>query len=297
MSAATFWALRVSLGPGVADGVANFLWEAGAVGVVEEGEGPLATVEAHFPPGSDPTLMELRLLSYLDDLRTLGLPVGPGAVHARLVPDEAWAEAWRTHFIPRRVGRRLWVCPPWDRPAAGPGEIVVEIEPGRAFGTGAHATTLGCLELAAELLDAEPLPVALDVGTGSGILAIACARLGVPAVLAIDLDPDAVRAAEANVIRNGVAREVEVALATPEALEGVRVPLILANLLGPALERLAPHFARLADSPVWLIAGGLLVSEVAPIEAALGRAGFRPVRRLAQEGWATLLLVRGRTGP
>lgn len=292
MSAPTFWALRVSLAPGTVEGVTNFLWEAGASGVIEEAPGPLATLEAHFPPGTDPALTETRLLAYLDALRVLGLPVGPGAVHARLVPDEAWAEAWRAHFVPRRVGERLWVCPPWDRPPAGPGEVVVEIDPGRAFGTGAHATTLGCLELAASLLATTAGPAVLDVGTGSGILAVACAKLGAASVLAIDLDPDAVRAAEANALRNGVARQVTVALATPEELDGVRVPLILANLLAPAIERLAPQFARLAGRPGWLIAGGVLTTEVGPIETALGRVGFRPCRRLDREGWATLLLAR-----
>jgi len=292
-----YWALRVSLGPEAADAVTNFLCEAGAAGVVEEGDGAPVVVRAFFPPGSDPDATRRRLAEYLNALRELAQPVGPATVDVTRVAEEAWADAWRAHFRPVPVGRGLLVCPPWEAPstpANGPGgpRTVVVIEPGRAFGTGGHATTQGCLELLERALEASPVGRVLDVGTGSGVLAIAAARLGVRWVDALDLDPEAVAAAVANAARNDVADRVHVVRGAPETWPGVPAELVLANLLGPALVTLAAPLARCCATPGRLIAGGLLVHEVPGVMAAYIPEGFRLVERIEREGWATLLLAR-----
>jgi len=297
---AEYWALVVSLtreAPHAAEAVTNFLWEAGAVGVVEEGEAEPVRVRAFFPSSADPAVTGQRLTAYLDALRSLVGPIGPGIVDVTPVPDEAWAEAWRAHFRPLPIGRRLLVCPPWEAPEcppvgpAGP-RLVVLVEPGRAFGTGGHATTRGCLELLERALGVAPVPRVLDIGTGSGILAIAAVRLGVPRADAIDPDPDAVAAATANAARNGVGDRVRVAMETLESWSGRPAELVLANLLGATLVSQARPIARLCAAPGRLIAGGLLSHEAPQVVATFVPDGFRLVELTDHEGWATLLLER-----
>ena len=199
--------LTADAGEEAAEALTNFLWELGAVGVVEETTGPApARLRAFFPATVDTETLTARVDTYLGGLRALGLVAGP---RARLTPvaDADWAAAWREHFRPVAVGRALLVAPPWEIPAVSD-RVVLAIEPGRAFGTGHHGTTAGCLELLESLVTAEPPPRALDLGTGSGILAVAAARLGVVDVLACDTDPDAIEATRANAARNGVESRV-----------------------------------------------------------------------------------------
>jgi ribosomal protein L11 methyltransferase len=281
---ADYWAVSVTLDPDSADAVANFLWEAGAVGVVEE--------EAS---GRARLLTRERVSEYLGALRHLVDVAAPATVEITTVPDEAWADAWRAHFRPLRVGRRLLVAPPWAVPPAADGRVVVVIEPGRAFGTGSHATTRGCLELLERGLAATSPPRALDIGTGSGILAIAAALLGVPAVVALDVDPDAVAAAAANAARNGVADRVRVEPIDAASFSGSPAPLVLANLLGATLVALAPDLARVCATPGQLVAGGLLASEAPAVTAAFAPHGFAVADAVEDEGWSSLRLVRSRS--
>jgi len=293
-----YWALDVALTAEThvaVEAVANFLWEAGATGVVEDLEHASLGLRAFFPPGSDPAELRCRVAGYLDELRGLSIPVGSGAVDVRRLPEEAWADAWRAHFRPIPIGRRLVVCPPWEAPADGvaAGRLLVLIEPGRAFGTGGHATTRGCLELLERALDAAPVERVLDVGTGSGVLAIAAARLGVRDVQAIDSDPDAVGAAAANAARNAVADRVRVELGSLESWTGRPASLVLANLLGTAHVALAGALARCVAGSGRLVAGGLLAPEVPAVVGAFVAEGFQLVELVEHEGWATLSLRRG----
>jgi ribosomal protein L11 methyltransferase len=288
-----YWSLDVRLDPEATDAVANFLAEAGATGVVEEADGGAAApvrLRAFFPPGTDPAGTDRDLRRYLDDLRALAVPVGPGTTLTTQVAEEAWADAWRAYFRPVRVGSRLLVCPPWDVPG-DPDRLVVVIEPGRAFGTGGHGSTRACLTLVERAL-AAPVAHVLDVGTGSGILAIAAARLGAPAVTALDPDPDAVAAARANAVRNGVSGQVRAECAGIQDWAGPPAPLVLANLLGAALIALAPRLACATTGAGTLVAGGLLVHEVPAVAAAFVPHGFELTELVEDEGWAGLRLTR-----
>jgi ribosomal protein L11 methyltransferase len=184
-----------------------------------------------------------------------------------------WEDAWRRFHRPVLVGP-LWIGPPWEPPDAGATAIVVD--PGRAFGTGAHPTTRLCLEL---LLELEPTSV-VDVGCGSGVVAIAAAKLGFAPVVALDDDDAAVEAAQANAAANGVAVDVRQADALAAALP--EVELAVANIAREPVEAVAGRFGgRL------LIASGYLEGErPAP-------AGWTPVERVTAEGWAADLLARG----
>jgi ribosomal protein L11 methyltransferase len=297
-AAPAYWDLTVTLGADAAEtaeAVTNRLWELGAVGVLEEAAVGRATLRAFFPPGTDAAVLAADLGAYLDDLVALALPGAAARVAMAPLRDEPWTEAWRAYFRPVPVGRKLLVCPPWAVPRStlGRGRVLVLIEPGRAFGTGSHGSTQGCLEILERALDGAARSYALDVGCGSGILAIAAARLGVARVDAIDVDPDAVAATGENARRNAVADRVRASVATVDTWTGPPAPLVLANLLAPAHLSLASTLAGLVTPGGDLIAGGLLAHEVPAVAGAFAVADCWLVEVAEHEGWATLLVRRG----
>jgi ribosomal protein L11 methyltransferase len=280
--------LTVDTGDEAAEALTNFLWELGAVGVVEEDRADApARLRAFFPAGASTTLVE-SVAAYLDGLRTLGFETGRRPL-LQPVADADWAAAWREHFRPIAVGRALIVAPPWETPPPGD-RLVLTIEPGRAFGTGHHGTTAGCLELLETLLSAGTPARVLDLGTGSGILAIAAARLGVPEVLACDTDPDAVACALANAGRNGVAGRVRAVVADAATLATAPAPVVLANLLASAHRALASVYRRLVEGGGALVLGGLLDGEADDVVTGLAGHGFRREAARSLEGWTSVIL-------
>jgi ribosomal protein L11 methyltransferase len=187
--------------------------------------------------------------------------------------DDDWHDRWRQFHKPVRVGG-LWIGPPWEEP--DPGAIAVVIDPGRAFGTGGHATTRLCLEL----LEREERGSVLDIGCGSGVLSIAAAKLGFAPVLAIDLDAQAVEATQRNAADNGVDVDVRRADLRDDVLPPTR--LVLANITGDSVEELAPRL-----SAPRLITSGYLVFDEPRLP------GYEVERRLEEAGWAADLHVRG----
>jgi ribosomal protein L11 methyltransferase len=188
---------------------------------------------------------------------------GPGSV---VEVDQGWEEAWKQFHRPLRIGQ-LWVGPPWEEPDEE--SVPVVIDPGRAFGAGAHATTRQCLELLLE----RPRSSVVALGCGSGVLAVAAAKLGFAPVFALDLDPDAVAAAGENARKN----EVDLAIECTDVFAAELPPaqLALANLTREGVERVAGRFHGGE-----LVASGYLASE----RPAL--AGWKHVDRRAAEGWA-----------
>ena len=210
----------------------------------------------------------------LPDIGELRTATG-AVVTSTVVPDD-WDERWRSFHKPVDIGR-LRVRPPWE----APGELDVVIEPGQAFGTGAHPTTRLTLELLTEL---EPHGALADWGCGSGVLAIAAAKLGFSPVLACDIEPQAVEATRANAAANGVAVEVS---RCDVRRGGPRAPTVLANLVRPLLLEVA---ANLTEAPEQLIISGLELPEVDEVVAA-----FRALRAVAgrDDGqWAAVRLMR-----
>jgi ribosomal protein L11 methyltransferase len=289
MSSSHYWELTVGAPGDLSEGLTNLAWELGALGVVEEEEpGRGARLRAFFPETVVASALEKSIRRYLDGLRALGF--APAAdVRVAALADENWADAWRVHFKPRAVGRRLVIAPPWDLPAPN-GRIVIEIEPGRAFGTGHHGTTAGCLEALEAAIERDPPSRMLDLGTGSGILAIAAARLGVASVLAVDDDPDAVACAMANAARNHVSDRVRCALADAATLREPGAPLVVANLLSAAHRRLAAQYLRSLTPGGTLLLGGILDAEAADLGGALADHGLIHRASRSVEGWTTLEL-------
>ena len=205
-----------------------------------------------------------------------------------LVEAPDWAREWRRFYRPLRVGR-LVICPPWESPPPGAGEVRVVIDPGRAFGTGHHESTRLCLRALDAQLDEGSAVV--DVGTGSGILAVAAAALGAASVRALDIDPDAVRVARESARLNGVADRVVAAVGSPgdpwPGSEPVAAPadLVLANLSAPLIAELAPELAALLRPGGILIAAGYLGSGVPTVWEALHASRLRTLRIESEGEW------------
>jgi ribosomal protein L11 methyltransferase len=201
-------------------------------------------------------------------------------VHGEEVPDD-WAERWKRFHVPLLLDGRLYIRPPWEQPAVRPGVHEVVIDPGQAFGTGSHPTTRLCLEL---LLELEPSGSFADLGCGSGVLAIAAAKLGFDPVSAFDADRAAVAATDMNARANAVLLD-RVERLDLRAAPAPPADVVAANLMRPLLLRVA---AQMEARPRTLILSGLLDSEADEVAAAFAPLAER--RRLSSKGWTALLL-------
>jgi len=212
------------------------------------------------------------------------------ALRVRSVDDEDWADAWRQHYVPQRIGRVV-IVPSWAEEPIGKDEVAIVMDPGMAFGTGLHPTTRGCLAM---LQDVSVPPLVLDVGCGSGILGLAALRLGAERVVALDTDPHAVQATADNAARNRVADRVSVSRGTLDAESSERYGLVLANLVAAVLIDLARPLARHVARGGVLIAGGVIEARAAEVVAAMAAAGLTVAARRNDGEWVTLRLEHAR---
>jgi ribosomal protein L11 methyltransferase len=223
----------------------------------------------------------------LPELPDLEAVAGDGLVEitSAEVPED-WADRWQDFHKPLLVGGRLWVRPSWEEPREGAVDLV--IDPGRAFGTGAHATTRMCLELLVEAADtgaaAGPL---VDWGTGSGVLAIAAAKLGFGPIVACDHESAALEAARQNAAANGV--ELELRRSNLRTDAPPMAPSAVANLTAPILREIAP---RLEAVPERLICSGLLAREADDVCEAFAARGLVEHSRRAEGDWVAALLTK-----
>lgn len=243
-------------------------------GVEEVAIGPdVVEYAVYGPPGELPALPDLEAAA--------------GAALVTVTTTEIaddWSERWREFHRPLVLGERLTVRPPWAPAAANTDSIDLVIDPGQAFGTGAHATTRLCLEL---LLSLSAHGSFLDVGCGSGVLAIAAAKLGFAPILAVDNDPASLDATAVNAEVNGVRLDVRRVDLRSDPLPPAGT--IAANLLGPLLRG---HAASLTAAPARIIASGLLVQEREAVAGAFAAHGFETTCQLSRGEWAALLLER-----
>jgi len=246
--------------------------------VLEPGPGqtplwPTVIVKALFDPDTDPATLGRALAGAL-----------PGAPLPRfeMIADQAWERVWLEDFRPMRFGRRLWVCP-GGLPAGDADAIRIELDPGLAFGTGTHPTTALCLEW----LDGQDLAgcAVVDYGCGSGILAVAAAKLGAAHVRAVDIDPQALIATRDNAVRNGVAGTLTIT--GDPALAPRSADVLLANILAGPLVDLAPRFAAALGPAGRLALSGLLPEQAGAVTAAY-RPWFHIDTNTTRDGWILL---------
>jgi len=255
------------------------LWALGVVAVEERTTAPEEATEDHF--------VELWTSLGSDvDAITRAAEGFPARWRWRTVEiDQAVTDSWRAHAVPSWVDRSLVVVPAWLDVEIRPSVLRVDIDPGAAFGLGDHPTTILTLRVLRRVW--WPGATVLDVGCGSGVLAVVAARLGSPYVEAIDITPAAVEATEENARRNGVGRVIS-ASGRPLASVDETFDIVLANLLAPVLVELAPDLRRVVSPSGALVVSGVLATSHDHVVEAL--APMQVVETLTREGWAGLLL-------
>jgi len=226
----------------------------------------------------------------LGHLQAFGLrPIGE--LRTRIVDEADWAESWKEHFHVLRVGERLVIKPSWRKHHRADDEVVIDLDPGMAFGTGLHPTTRLCLELLDEHARRHALGRTLDVGCGSGILAIAAVKLGATRVLGVDIDPIAIEATQANARHNRVGRRIRAREGSIPSGDGP-FDTVLANLIaGVLVQHAATLFDELARGGT-LLASGIFIDREQEVAAALEAAGLAVGVRRSEGDWVALGATR-----
>jgi ribosomal protein L11 methyltransferase len=273
------------------DAVSAMLWTLGAAGVAEDQRPSDAVrIRCYLPPSRVGPKMLRSLRDRVRGLATYGLDPGRVSVSSRVVAARQWARAWRIAARPLRLGR-LVVAPTRVRVPPRSGQIVIRIDPGMAFGSGAHPSTRLCLRaLLRYLRSARGRSTVLDVGTGSGILAIAAARLGAARVWARDVDQVAVAVARENIRANRVTQVVRVARGAGLGSTPTRCDLIVANLIADDVAGLLPEVGpRLAPGGVF-VGSGIVAGRLGTVLRASAAAGLERVNVLASGEWRAVIL-------
>lgn len=280
----TWQELEITAPEAVSSELEIFLTDCRLGGWVVEAEVPSLRLAAYLPCSGE---WEERLHNVESGVRSLG---GEFRVR-RSVVDEDWAECWKKFYHPKRFGKSIVVCPSWEKFDAQPSDKVITLDPGMAFGTGLHASTAMCLEMMEELFAAEHPDSVIDVGTGSGILAIAARLLGADRIEASDSDPVAVKSAAENFVING--------LTDSKPFEYVGVPsdkgrfnLVCANLVASLLCRLAPALDKAAEPSGSMVLSGIVEERCQDVIDEFAALGWNVHKRLEQNTWVCLWMKR-----
>ena len=260
--------------------------------VIPEDDTKVVTVTAYLPV--DGRLHgSLHLLEQrVNELIEHDIDKGSGIIRWREIREEDWATSWKQYFHPLKIGERVVIKPSWEEYTAASGDLVLELDPGMAFGTGTHHTTRLCICCLEENL--APGSTVFDIGTGSGILAIAAALLGAADVRAVDLDPVAVKIAKENVALNALQNTVQVAegdLLTGIAGEG-QADIIIANIIADVIIKMAPAVPNRLKGGGILIASGIITDRLSDVAVALEQAGLS-VEKIVEEGTWAAVVARG----
>ncbi len=274
------------------EGVSNFLTEQGATGIEElEGDPQRVGLRTYFQQDGRERRILQSLRRYLKSLEKIVPENPPASVKTASIPEENWGENWKRYFKPVQVTRKFVVQPPWSKIRLKKSQIPIEITPGMAFGTGTHATTILCIRALEERIKKRDLSV-LDVGTGSGILSIAAARLGAKEVWGIDIDRVAVENAKENVEKNHVSNIVTLKEGSIGRLHK-RFDIIVANIDLKHLRRMRRPLVTHLKNQGFLILSGVLVEEKERIRLHyLGTELLRWIKTTQQKEWACLIFKK-----
>lgn len=269
-----------------ADGLSNFLLDLGAGGI----ETRTGQVIASFDGTADESRLTADLAGYVQNLVGLGFPVGKTQIDR--LPLEDWSQGWKVYFKPVRAGSRFVIKPPWEPWTAEAGEMVIDINPALAFGTGTHETTRLCITLLEESL--RPGDTVLDAGTGSGVLAIAAKKLGAGACLGFDVDADALGNARENLGLNGLSGAIDLVCGRLETLVPRPYDVICANINRRVLETLIPSLWPFVHAGTQVLVSGLLETDRPLMEPLFQNAGWVMDKVLQEGEWMGYRLVPGR---
>jgi len=277
----------------VQEPMANFLVEQTSRGVELKGN----WIKAYCRQGEEARYCLKQLHRYYKDLQQLYPELPTLKVLQEDVQDEDWAETWKIFFKPIRVGSGIVVKPSWESYEPRANQVVIEIDPERAFGTGNHPSTALCIEILEHIISSVSAgegdlgPSVLDVGTGSGILGIVAARQGAQRVLGLEIDPEALEAAQCNVDRNGVGEIMSVTLTPLDRVEQT-FDVVVANLTASLLTHLADDLVEHVSAQGLLLLSGIVAEQVEEVAKCFQTHYFKVVDSRATEEWHAILLRR-----
>lgn len=219
------------------------------------------------------------------------IDIGPGGVELLSVSEEDWAESWKKHFKPRKVGERIVIKPTWEGYSKEDEEIVIEIDPGMAFGTGTHETTTLCIQMLEKYV--EPSYTVLDMGCGTGILAIASVLLGADRTLAVDIDKNAVDIARENSRINNVEDKIDVVHGDLLADVEGRFDIVVSNIIADVIIELSHDIGKFMKRDGIFIASGIILDRLDEVRAALKDNGFDEIEYIILGEWAIVVSRHG----
>ena len=249
------------------------------------------TLRAYFDAAPDTEKIRRQILR---NLKLIDLPeFALRGIRSLTIADQDWLAEWKKGYEPIEVGQRLLICPSWKRDQAKEtGRVVVEIDPGMAFGTGTHETTRGCLEMLEKYWPPQSGSGSLlDAGTGTGILAIAAIKLAPGSrVTGFDVDPEAIEVARENAAINGVADDIEIEVNKLRSFHGQEFDVVLANLTADVIVPLAADFAQVTGPQGALIVSGILREQGDEVKSALAEQSFKVIEEKPDGEWSTFTL-------
>ena len=298
--------IELSVSPDLVDAVSNFLTEIGVQGVFQEELEPQSpgdfevsatreVLKAYIPVDIRLEHRIASLKTYLNSLTQLFPGLEEPGYEAETIEDQDWGEEWKKYFKPIRVSKNIVIKPTWERYAPAGRDIVIDIDPGMAFGTGQHPSTRMCLEAIEDIIlkyrTIKKWRV-LDVGTGTGILGISCAKLGAERVVCVDIDKKAAEIARENVMINHVEDRVEI---INRDVNTIREPfdLIVANLTAKILIRLRTHLMSLIENGGYLVISGIIDQNKSDIESHFFTGKFTLHHIITEKEWVCYVLQKG----
>jgi ribosomal protein L11 methyltransferase len=290
--------IEISAPPELMDALGNFLTETGAQGVFQEtlepqpGDFPESktceTIEAYFPHDVRSEKRLAAVHKYLDSLGEIFPDLTPPSLKTEVISDPDWGEQWKKYFKPIRVSSNIIVKPTWERYAPSSRDIVIEIDPGMAFGTGQHASTRMCIEALEDIILKDRTVQdwrVLDVGCGTGILGITAAKLGAEDVICLDIDKKAVEIARENSAINSVDDRVRIINQDAATVKEPR-NLIIANLTAKLLLKLRPHLTQLLVPEGYMIISGIIEQDTRDIEDNFTLPELIAAKVIKEKEWA-----------
>jgi ribosomal protein L11 methyltransferase len=262
------------------EAVSNFLFDQGAAGLVEGDE----SLTAYFPPQYDSMDLQKKMREYLSELNEMGLNCAAPVVSTQKIIQKDWNAEWKKHYQMVTVQNRLLIKPSWlDNPVVSPPHVI-EIDPQMAFGTGTHATTRLLLEFCVDTIKGGES--VLDIGTGTGILAIAAAKLGAADIIAFDVDPIAIETACSNIKKNNVFEHIHLYVGTLHALKNSRFSVIFMNINRIEILKLLPMMSEFLDYKGQILISGILSEEEPLMMPAIQKAGLTMVSIVREQDWS-----------
>lgn len=270
----------------------NVMEELGSQGViVNNDEKGRFEITAYYPDNKVFPGLLTKLKEKIYDLNKYGLDTGKIEIDVELTNDEDWSKSWHKFFKPTPVGKKFLICPSWEK-CLDPDRYKVQIDPGMAFGVGTHETTQMCVILLEKYINNSTSKM-LDIGTGTGILAIIAAKLGVKEITGVDIDPAAVAAAKENIRLNGVGDRIEIIKGDLSKDISGSYSLIVANLLPNLIKRLLPSIPDLLMDNGTLILSGIIKNKRKEIIDILKNYNFFLVEEICQKEWLSFVVRKG----